>query len=148
MTLSDEVKAALERLHRNEYRVFGESSYDCEIVARAMLELFPVREVGGMVMRYDDQITAARLIACGFFEKDNRLVCSKNELLWRDESVSRKYPARPTWRVGGAYLVDSTSPRNMGEVWELMERCGVDIGVDKAAQQSSIVGGKPDKPTN
>lgn len=130
--LSEEAKAAMELL-RKPIDPLAISADEMErrrlaafAVARAMLDLFPVRTLNGMVIRWDDEITPERLVACGGkyhrYSADHICLSSDGNTLGSTLAYSIRYQ---TWSLP---MVDKpmepeTAPRNMGEVWSLMERC-------------------------
>jgi len=131
MQLTNEECKALERL-RVPYDPLLVSSAEMELrrraafaVSHAMLRLFPVRQYGDLVIRWDDEITHIRLIVCGF-------VLQGQLMNWHYKcpSTTRRVSIHhwnsehegAVWEVAGRKLPIYSRPRNMGEVWRLMER--------------------------
>jgi hypothetical protein len=104
MTLTPEASVILEKWRRNEMRM-----HEAAILCNEMLRLFPPG--------HDAEITPERLIACGFAVEADCIV--SGELGY--------YPADNTWFVDCQMMPKSTRPTNMGEVWSLMECCGIEV---------------------
>jgi len=151
MNLSEEAKVALERLrtatngcakayadelastypeltldHCDTFTVLSAlSTRDAFTVAEAMLDLFPVREIGGRVIRWDDDITPERLVACGSTSEQYGKHVRRfmiNEVEWFLQPSGGSW-----WKLNGQSLNPAVCPRNMGEAWNLMERCGIEV---------------------
>ena len=111
MQLTERELAALEMLR------LGKASLDQSyLLADAMLRLFPVRTYGDLVIRWDDPVTPERLQACGFRHNDFCLSYCGLSL----------YPLEHRWWSNGTLVPVGFEPRNMFEVLQLMERCGID----------------------
>ncbi len=95
-------------------------------LADMALRLFPVRSYGEIVIRWDDEITPERLVACGFGPhpfNDSVLVSPP------DQPNGLTYRPPQTWSLPWCdHSLDELTPRNMLEVWQLMERCGIEEG--------------------
>lgn len=112
MQLTTEVREALSRVDAGGRCA---SVKDVGLLANEMIRLFP--------SHYFDEITPEGLVQAGFYhhEETNRLVHPvKGGMVWYEYRTSWM---EPHFRVGGAYLVKETMPRNMGEVLELVQRC-------------------------
>jgi len=103
MQLTNEEREALERWRKRD--VFGVFR-----LAHVVDRLFPVRTYGDLVIRWDDEITPERLVVCGWTRVFEKLLSYRNI----DIRLS----------VRRVYWDDFVMPipRNMGEVWQLMER--------------------------
>jgi hypothetical protein len=126
--LSEEAKIVLEKWRYNEMQ-----AHEAAILCDAMLDLYPFREIGGVVIRWDDEITPERLLACGGsnYPSDDYIAFRGGEIelaFWcktcqwdisHIRSGSGVGHRNSCWRV--------FRPRNMGEVWSLMERCGIEV---------------------
>lgn len=117
--LTPEAAAALER-HRNTPLVIEDEwkqkwRGDNETLADAMLDLFPPGHA--------DPITPERLVACGF------VACSVKPGVYRTGDLEHSVKTSWWWIVerGEDELIDHRlHPCNMGEVWELLDRLGID----------------------
>lgn len=96
---------------------------DAFAIAHAMNRLFPVRTYGDLVIRWDDKITPERLVACGavdctthasFHGTDATLLIGLGPVVRRWATVIHK--SRRTHH----------EVENMLDVWQLMERCGIE----------------------
>ena len=122
--LSEQAKAALER-----WRVFSKICIESleykgtehGIVMDEMLRLFPVKTLNNVVIRWDDKITPERIFHSGFLDLKVRFICESLEVHFTHGEVM-------FWRVGGYPLSHKLWPTNMGEVWQLMEKCGCPVG--------------------
>lgn len=147
MTFTPEESAALERLRRvykdeTKQQVYGgmvdrnlcgQSLYsavydmyisDTDCAVMASLRRFPVRKIGDLVIRWDDPVTPERLMASGWVMSDGDIVEPVNGLVWMTPETSWR---RSSWRIGGAFVIRELEPKNMGEVWQLLDRAGVPI---------------------
>jgi hypothetical protein len=118
--LSDEAAKALER-----WRVLHEQP---RLNSREWLEYFQASKVlSPEIARlyppgWNEPVTVEGLEKCGFtFDKEIGHI-APGEMLWRTVETSWQ---ESTWRVGGAYVLREMQPRNMGEVWQLMDRLGI-----------------------
>ncbi len=128
MQLTEGERAALERwlaqtYIKDEGRILGQQArmYDARTLADSMLCLFPVRTYGDIVIRWDDEITPERLVACGFNTDGNGTYpgpCYRG-MVYQNGFLN-------PWLHLGVLVVSPFAPRNMGEVWQLMERCGIE----------------------
>lgn len=132
--MCDDVIAALLRWQsRHEQKLYPEFVDDMQLLADELARLFPIRTYGDLVIRWDDEITPERLVACGWHVREG----DSSYAIGRDGSGMQYAPTRPShkqWAIwlmsDGSYEFDSYTlrPRNMGEVWQLMERCGIEEG--------------------
>lgn len=136
MELTDDELKALERWRAGTYikdegRVLGQQTcmYDARKLADAMLRRYPVRTYGETVIRWDDPITPERLVACGWTDADGdyRATCDGSGLRYALTRPPHKQWALWLMNSRNEYEYDSyiLPPRNMLEVWNLMERCGI-----------------------
>lgn len=121
--LTEEEQAALERVRSDidwkdlvPARQPEQILNDAQTLVDAMLRLYPDG--------HDDEITPERLVDCGFVASDD----CENEFHIAD---IRHSVATGWWWVecdGDDELIDHRlHPRNMGEVWQLLERCGIPV---------------------
>lgn len=134
MQLTEDERAALDDF-RDDARAWPDGvAESVTTLCEAMLRLFPIRTYGNLVIRWDDEITPERLVACGGskYGDDYIVFCGSDLELsfwcetgrWDIEdrrSGSGVGHRHSCWRV--------FRPRNMGEVWQLMERCGIEEAV-------------------
>lgn len=129
--LTPEVAAALERVRRHlggdtfvycEMMKWGgetihrfEYDADCRYLSRKMLDLFPPG--------YADSITPERLVACG----------GRQCQIWVDwtqeqdgEVIVNTNMRTGSWFVRCVRVPQDLAPRNMGEVWQLLDRLRID----------------------
>ncbi len=120
MQLTEDERKVLEKWRNNEMRV-SEAAILCD----AMLRLFPVRTYGDIVIRWDDEITLKKLVACGavdctthvsFYGTDATLLIGLGPVVRRWAVIDRQ-STRTNHEV-----------ENMLDVWQLMERCGIEEG--------------------
>lgn len=118
MQLTEQERASLERWHCREG-----TRNDAYRLAAVLSRLYPVRTYGPWTIRWDHLVTAENLVACGGQKAaptdpdSTACVVDMGGELWawfRDESV--------IWLYKGSTLHELAVPRNMGEVWALMER--------------------------
>ena len=149
MQLTAEELAALDMLRS------GQASLNQSwLLADAMLRLFPVRTYGTETIRWDDPVTPVGLLATGFF-KDQFWPDDKSStrmvIVSHDEHNRSRYmkfkmhqsvtggeydritPGTATVEIhgNGVWIAPQLQPRNMLEVWQLMERCGIDSHAPK-----------------
>lgn len=86
-----------------------------QMLAEEFSRLFPIRTYGDLVIRWDDPITPERLVACGFVLSDFCVAYCGLAF----------YPLEGRWWSDGTVIPNGVAPRNMLEVWNLMERCGI-----------------------
>lgn len=123
--LTEIEQAALERRRkfREMYSQDGGVMLDGEdtnILADAMLRLYPPG--------HDAEITPERLVACG----GNRSASCREGSLSCVVEIGGTIWAWFTekkliWILDGVGMPDISYPRNMGEVWQLLERCGIPV---------------------
>lgn len=106
--------AALERL-RN-----GDMSHhidDCALMMMELVRIYP--------RCHADEITPERLVACGGEIAESTtgtsILVDLGDNLWVLCATDRI-----VWILDGINIPDRASPRNMGEVWELLDRLGID----------------------
>jgi len=114
--LTKNEKAALDRAHTDQAQL-----NDLGIVYLAMTRLFPPG--------WDDPVTDYGLAECGFISQGNNTWGNPRAVfpggkLWADE-LHIEGKLHRAWRIGGAYVVQELAPRNMLEVWHLLQRCGL-----------------------
>ena len=144
MQLTEEERVALDRWHRNQYIIEAEDIReglrvqfsDACILADAMNRLVPVRTYGNLVIRWDDEITPERLVACGGEMASltdplaTTCVVDMGNKLW---AWFRGW--QPIiWLRQGVGIHELALPRNMLEVWHLMERCGIEDNTNQRSQ--------------
>ena len=135
--LTKEEREALELWSKCDPTSLGGVCNDVDaavVLSNAMLRLFPVRTYGDLVIRWDDEITHIRLIVCGF-------VLQGQLINWHYNcpSTTRRVSIHhwnsehegAVWEVAGRKLPIYSRPRNMLDVWRLMERCGIDSHAPK-----------------
>ncbi len=134
MQLTEDERAALERW-RLGTGTLSSITRDAYALSRAMNRLFPVRTYGDLVIRWDDPITPERLVACGFKPETRRygdvLVIGVLDEPMYTEIAYRPADARlfvEAVKMGCEDVPWFCRIRNMGEVWQLMERCGIEEG--------------------
>ena len=116
MKLTEDERAALERYRgRHDFKSYPEYVDDLIVLANLAIRERPVRTYGDIVIRWDDPITPERLVACGFILSDFCVAYCGLAF----------YPLEVRWWSDGAVIPTGVTPRNMGEVWQLMERCGI-----------------------
>jgi hypothetical protein len=123
MPLTEQEWAALERW-RTRQGTLDSITRDAYTLSGAMDRLFPVRTCGDLVIRWDDEITPERLAMCGFGPHpfNNGVLVSPPD---RPNGLTYRPPK--TWSLPWCdHSIDELAPRNMGEVWQLMERCGIE----------------------
>jgi len=138
MKLSKEASEALERVRKHDRKIYTDAHErweaeqiaiaDREILADEMLSLFPVRTLNGLTTRWDDAITPERLVASGFTQHPHSprvLVCPPGA-----GDTLGYLPVNAAWCLPGDDhpMPDERSPTNMGEVWDLMAKCGCEVG--------------------
>lgn len=129
--LTPEAAAALERWRRYDGGEPHYIIYNCGKGSRiavderclALLEKDRIAVIAAMQSLYPpgyaDEITPDRLVKCGG-EIDQGGV-------WRMLSVmALPLMGHYLWRFNGRNIIDQLAPRNMGEVWELLDRLGID----------------------
>jgi len=123
MELTDDERKALERYRvRHERKSYPEYVDDLKLLAEIAERDRPIRTYGDLVIRWDDPITPERLVACGYL--------SEQAAMW---ITNGKYQitlyASGLWEVTHlAFCIHEKvypNPRNMLEVWSLMERCSI-----------------------
>jgi hypothetical protein len=130
--LSDDVRDALERVRRwtNGITPVGQLREqlggDFETLVDAMLNLFPVRTIGGLVIRWDDEITPERLVSCGGRIVQQATNSPSTLIDFGDILCAVFHSGEVSWLIEGA-VIQQTGPRNMGKFFELMERCGIEV---------------------
>lgn len=122
MQLTPEEREALERYRLKDSRkLYSKYADDLILLSSAMLRLFPVRTYGETVIRWDDEITPERLVACGFVREER---VTPNDGIryssWTNGQLSTT--DKITWFHEDRYISRPLQPRSMGEVWQLMER--------------------------
>ena len=119
MQLTAEEMAALERYRlRHERKLYPEYVDDLKLLADLAERDRPVRTYGDLTIRWDGPVTPERLVACGF----------TREAIWLchgDIDYECVNGRAISMRYLGSHIHDRLAPRNMGEVWQLMERCGI-----------------------
>lgn len=139
MELTNDERKALERL-RNPPRIDNDdfidtwdtalaNLHDKELMRDAMLRLFPVRTYGNLVIRWDDKITPERLVVCGWVQEEIETNLQWKSLSYRHDmffETCTEYSTATGESDEYDYpLAECQTPRNMLEVWTLMERCGI-----------------------
>lgn len=133
MMLSDKAKAALEIWNRHIRYTMAERQSAAWDLAVAMSRLFPVREIGGMVIRWDDEITWDRLKICG-----GQLSGDLLNWYFHDPQTHRRFAvhcwlsnfggqSRLEWEIDGRMLAWPLQPKNMGGVLRLLDDCGIEV---------------------
>jgi len=152
MELTEQERAALERIRSDRSNLTtprGPQFVWCDIEScvNAMLDrLYPIRTYDNIVIRWDDEITPERLVACGFVFVDRE--DSGNKYFQRHAMVKGIHSTYITVRafsrftgsseieiVSGSlrYEIDGQcvsipheyQPSNMLDIWNLMARCGI-----------------------
>lgn len=108
--LTEEEQAALERMRGGQ----SFNNADARTLIDAMLRLYPPG--------HDAEITPERLVACGF----ERAGWAHGVFVHSD-SITCNLFSVTEWRIMGAWIVSQLHPRNMGEVWQLLGRCGIPV---------------------
>ncbi len=129
MQLTEDERAALERF-RTPIDPLGvgpmameQRRRDAFAVAHAMTRLFPVRTYGNLVIRWDDEVTLKKLVACGATD------CTTH-VSFHGPNATLLVGLGPVVRRWA--VIDRQSKRtdheveNMLDVWQLMERCGIE----------------------
>jgi hypothetical protein len=143
MKLKPEVAAALERLRKYKTTNSGAEAYAAEIAigygdtldlagrltvvaalstadaflaAASMLSLFP--------HGHADEITVERLLACGGRRDGFWVVWSSPEFSHPQVAYS---DVDGVWLLYGRRVDEELAPRNVGEVWQLLARCGIEV---------------------
>ena len=117
MKLTPEAAAALERLRNGD---MSQHVGDC---------IRMIRELGRLLFPkgHDEEITPERLAACGGKQGTNpdggiSSVVDMGHKLWAWFTEKEV-----VWLLDGVRITASLYPKNMGEVWNLMERCGLEV---------------------
>lgn len=124
MQLTEDERAALERYRgRHDFKSYPEYVDDLIVLGNLAIRERPVRTYGDLVIRWDDEITPERLQACGFvLNKRDELCVNGLGLVAQPQDNWTTW----VWFVMGQFL--PTPPRNMLDVWSVMERCGIEEG--------------------
>jgi hypothetical protein len=121
--LTPKEREVLEKWRNNEMRI-SEAAVLCD----AMLRLFPVRKYGETVIRWDDPVTPERLVACGWVNRHgdmSMLRCGTGEARVDCWIEPRHWNCHfNNDRGSHAELIGPYAPRNMLDVWNLMEQIG------------------------
>lgn len=133
--LTPEVAAALERLLRVQNGEYAHKVYGC-VELPSFSKAKYTQDVGDVLDFIDnlyppghaEPITPERLMACGGrVDKDRIFWKIPNTMIgevWCMADSAR-------WYKRGRYMDEEDSPSNMGEVWELLDRLGIDrLGID------------------
>ena len=135
MQLTTEERDALERYRELSEKLCHNTWYltEEEMSERSVLgyqlcgvmvfSLFPVRTYGTETIRWDDPVTPERLQACGW--KFNGPKDDGYAVLQCDAHLTVVFPLEK-WEIDFDDMHPLHTPRNMLEVWQLMERCGID----------------------
>ena len=131
--LSDDVRDALERVRRwtdgitPVGQLREQLGGDFETLADAMLKIHPVRTIGGLVIRWDDEITPERLIACGAEDRQTHFVIeSGKSVIYLGLSPKGRWVIIDHNGTRSSWYGEMT-PSNMGKLFELMELCKIEV---------------------
>ena len=120
----DKMRGMLSK-NKDGFVAFGKSQNDfadaaCVTLSVAMLRLYPPS--------HDAAITPERLVECG-----GRSACEHQDEIHFGSQLDRyvvfDYSVKGDfmWFVNHRSVHPIVTPRNMGEVWQLLERCGIPV---------------------
>jgi hypothetical protein len=86
-----------------------------------------IRKIGGMVIRYDNEITPERLIACGAEERQTHFVIeSGKSVIYLGLHPKGRWVIIDHNGTRSSWYGEMT-PSNIGKLWELMDYCGIEV---------------------
>ncbi len=127
MQLTEDERAALERWRECQGEDEAAATVDALRLMGLLMRLFPVRTYGNLVIRWDHPITPERLVACGFVGDGYKNSHDVDSCFTLGECQATTIGSAVTEFHVRAKRV-YPKPRNMLDVWQLMERCGIEEG--------------------